>query len=106
MTKFQGRHGDMLFEAVAALPPGAKRVAVTREYVAALGEATGHTHTIIAPTPMEVWEDEDGTRYLLTGMGVIVTHEEHGTKPLSAGILAIIPQQETDLRGQWRKVVD
>lgn len=105
--EFQGRHGDVLFEGVAHLPSDARLVERGMRYIAAYGEATGHAHTVEAPTPFEVWETPDGTRYMVTGDGVTVTHQEHGLKPLPAGVIRIVHQREQDwLVNEARRVVD
>lgn len=104
----QIRQGDILLEETNKKVP--KGVAAKTEVVLAEGEMTGHAHRLKAAEIFE-WS-ENGQRYVHVAghePGTL-SHEEHDPMPdkvVEPGITyKVIPQNEWDLSGQWRKVVD
>ena len=90
------RQGDVLIRQVRALPAGATRVPVPGRIVLAHGEVTGHAHAI-APGLAEEYQatsKEIVQRFLRVMEHADVTHEEHATVPLPAGIYEIVQQRE------------
>lgn len=74
--------------------------------VLALGEKTGHSHTIEEDNGFERYE-LDGRRYLLTDTGLHVMHEEHGVGTIEPGIYEERIDREFDYSAQAiRDVVD
>lgn len=101
------RQGDVLLEEVEKqMPEGIepKNIVILAE-----GELTGHAHKILADRVYE-WE-VDGQRYVrvIGSMGQL-HHEDHDPELVAVvkpdTTYRIIPQQECDLSGEWRKVVD
>lgn len=100
----QGRHGDILLVSVGKVPPGGNLTSDGQEAVLALGEVTGHSHTLTANRVL-VW-DVAGQDYVeVEGEGRL-THEEHGTKVIAPGVYHVIHQREIDLSGEWKEVAD
>ena len=103
----QIRQGDVLLEAVDIPVP--KGIVAKEKAILAEGELTGHAHVLTASKVYE-WEME-GQRYVRVepNMGQI-SHEEHDPKPVAvvepSQTYRVIPQQEWDLKQQWRRVMD
>ena len=103
----QIRQGDVLLvAAVAAVPAGLQPVS---SVVLAEGEATGHAHVLAAPVVYD-WS-VDGQRYVRVSGGIgTISHQEHD--PIPAAVVSpdityrVIPQQEWNLKGQWKNVLD
>lgn len=103
----QIRQGDVLLVTVDQSCPEGLIPSV--EVILAKGEATGHQHILTGPEVYE-WEVA-GQRYVKVEGGVgYISHPEHDPVPAPVIVANItykvVPQQEWDLRGQWRKVVD
>lgn len=86
------RHGDVLIQAVACLPEGGVRLAVT-ELVLAHGEVTGHAHRVETPERAELWWVMD-TLYLQVLEPTRIVHEEHEPIPLEPGVYRVWQQRE------------
>lgn len=104
----QVRHGDLLLEKRSDLTPEeiAENATPRQDGVLAFGEATGHSHQVEGG---QVLETEDGSRYAIVGeeSEAQVTHEEHDTIELDAGVYEVNNQQEWDIEtGDQRRVVD
>ncbi len=105
----QIRQGDVLLVPMDGLQPPADAQAKS-EVILALGEATGYAHRLKAPVIYE-WKVA-GQRYVQVQGDApgTLTHEEHD--PLPAPVVTpnvtyrVVQQQEWDLSGQWRTVVD
>ena len=106
------RQGDVLLQAVDAIPDAAQPVARDGgRIILAYGESTGHAHAIEAPeaeaTLLSVSENE---RFLHLMADVDLAHEEHATIRLPAGIYRVIRQREwTDAAADeedWRYAGD
>lgn len=90
----QQYQGDIRIEDVDAIPHGARRVeAVGDRYVLAEGEATGHSHSLLAVDGVEVWEA--GPRmYVKAGPnGVAIEHQEHHSIVLAPGSTVEVGRQ-------------
>lgn len=90
------RQGDVLIRQVRALPEGATKVPMSGRIVLAHGEVTGHAHAI-APGQAEEYQTSSKDivqRFLRVVEHADVTHEEHATVPLPAGIYEIVQQRE------------
>ena len=104
----QIRQGDILLVPVAQAPP--KDCEVRQEVVLAEGELTGHAHRVHAPT-VKTWE-LDGDRYVLVDGAEpgALSHEDHDPTPAAVvepgQTYRVVRQQEWDLSGQWRQVLD
>ncbi len=85
MKKIYGQHGDVILEAVAAIPSGAKRIEVKKGFILEKGEGV-HTHTIPETDGLSVYE-KDGVMYLTAEKPINLTHEEHGTQVLEPNII-------------------
>lgn len=101
------RQGDILLQEVERQPP---LDLVSQDHaILAEGEATGHAHRLRG----ELLEWTEGNERFVRIIGQAfgeLSHEDHDPIPVAVvkpGITyKIIPQQETDLSGQWRRVVD
>src|SRR5262249_48855533 len=84
------RQGDVLIQAVAALPEGGVR---RRELVLAYGEVTGHSHRVETPDCAELWWMRDNL-YLRVLAPTRIVHEEHQPIPLEPGVYRVWQQRE------------
>lgn len=84
------RHGDVIIQAVGAIPEGARR---SQRAVLAYGEVTGHSHRMEAPEHAELWEYQ-GERFLKLLATTRVIHEEHQPITLGPGIYRVWQQRE------------
>jgi hypothetical protein len=88
------RHGDLLIREIKELPKGLKKV---EGGTLALGEATGHNHTIVAEKELfQLYEDGQGRKYFTTTKPVPLTHQEHKTIEVEKGIYFVEIEQEFD----------
>jgi hypothetical protein len=101
------RQGDvMLFPSV--IPVNSKK---TTMKPLALGEVTGHHHSLMVANGLiddsaELYEAEDGTLYCrIKDEGVLLTHQEHKAQNVSAGDYQVVIQQENTSWGA-RPVAD
>lgn len=105
--KDQIRQGDLLLEAVKKEPP--QGILPKNQVILAEGEATGHAHRLSGDVLEWTEGDERFVRIIGEAYGEL-SHEEHDPTPVAVVepdvTYRVIPQQETDLSGQWRKVVD
>ena len=103
----QIRHGDVYLNPVVAIPRGAVAKTTPGPIILALGEATGHSHTITAEAlggVLYFWDGE--RRYLEVTAPAVLDHPEHGPVPVATGRYEVIQQREFALDSQWRKVTD
>lgn len=89
------RHGDVLFHPVAKLPKGATLLHKGLDYTVALGEYTGHSHTLVAEKPVEVF-GWNGERFLRIKAGAKIKHQEHKQLEVQPGIYKIGLEKEFD----------
>jgi len=103
----QIRQGDVLLEAVDKEPP--QGIMVKKQVILAEGEATCHAHRLIGDVLEWTENDERFVRIIGQAFGEL-SHEDHDPTPVAVVKLGVtyrvILQRETDLSGQWRKVVD
>ena len=100
------RNGDVVLHSIKELPEGLKKVKNDGSFVLALGETTGHKHTLVAER-MEVFQDAQGRFYFEVKGSAKVTHEEHKTLTVLPGIYRQGAEREMDhFSHAVRKVID
>jgi hypothetical protein len=95
------RHGDVLIEAIAELPSGAKR---RPGAILARGEITGHSHRFQDATSAEIWQCGD-EMYFVVAETATVVHEEHEAITLPRGVYRFWQQREYTPQA-IRRIVD
>lgn len=91
--KIQARQGDIALIRVRSIPVEAKAVPRNGAIVLALGEVTGHSHTIAEPS-VELYE-RDGVMYLrVHDGGAALEHQEHATITVAPGRYRVQRQVE------------
>lgn len=102
------RHGDICFHPVVKIK--GKIIKHDGSFVVGLGETTGHKHilTVSRPEDLIIKQDKKGDYYfelLSTGK---LTHEEHRTIEIPAGIYHKFQEEEVDhfAHSVTRKVLD
>jgi hypothetical protein len=105
----QLQQGDVLFQQVASIPDGARRLPNQGQVVVARGEATGHNH-VITSDRAGLWElTRNGVTvlYLDVETPVTLVHDEHKTLPIPPGIYRIGRIKEYDYFSEMeRPIVD
>ena len=96
MDKLTNQHGDVLLFKVNSIPSSAKKVESKNKIVIMDGEVTGHQHAISDTSIAELFMGEDNVKYLNVKEDTIITHEEHLTQPVEAGIYRVGQVQEYD----------
>ncbi|MDA8113967.1 MAG: hypothetical protein M0Z43_04470 [Acidithiobacillus sp.] len=76
MKKLIARHGDVYVFSIDQIPETAKKI---NSRVLAEGEVTGHAHRLTGE--VDVYEDTDGTLYLVPTDTTTIEHEEHTEIP-------------------------
>lgn len=103
----QIRQGDILLVAVDKIPP--EGLIPKNQVILAEGEATGHAHQLTGQVIEWTENDERFIRIIGQAFGEL-SHEDHDPVPVAIVepevTYRIVPQQETDLSGQWRNVID
>lgn len=92
----QYRQGDVLLlecESFEELRGSARERPVDGRLVLALGEATGHAHTVRASGHVAL-RARPGTRWLQATAPVQLEHQEHGPITVGPGTYAIVIQRE------------
>lgn len=100
------RHGDVSFHPIKKLE--GKIIKHKGSFILALGEATGHHHkiTVMDVADMEIRETPAGFILVLKSEGTL-THQEHGTLKIDAGIYRIGKEREYDWFSMaTRRVID
>ena len=103
------RQGDILLVAIEAIPHGATPVPPVRcngrlRYVLAVGEATGHAHTLLAEDRVEFYRSPEPDHGLTTGYlavhghGAVLEHHEHRALPLPPASIASSSSASTTRR--------
>lgn len=99
------RQGDVLIKS-AEIPVDAKIVKSEKQVTVALGEATGHHHTLYGGLPIELLEYNE-RRYLKIQEDVDFRHQEHSAFKVKKGDYEIIIEREFDyFENDMKKVVD
>ena len=101
------RQGDVLVTRVGRLPRGMRRLpeAVPGRHVLALGEATGHHHSV-AVADAELLETEAHEVFVRVMRATPLEHQEHGPLALESGVYRVTRQVEYVPRELPRRVVD
>lgn len=105
------RHGDIMLKEVDALPLG--KTTSHHTLTIALGEATGHHHSLFeirdveyTKAPIEYLNLDDG-RFLIIHQPVLLRHQEHHELRIEPGIYEITEEREYDyFEESMKKVVD
>ena len=84
--------GDLMLRPVSKIKKGKKIPAVNGRLILALGEVTGHSHTIDAEVG-ELFLTEADEMFLST-VGAVLEHQEHGAITLPPGDYEVIRQRE------------
>lgn len=97
------RQGDVLIIQVNKIPEGLKQ---TKKVTLALGEATGHHHTIYDGAVGYASSIDSLAEYFeVTGESADLTHQEHGAIPVPKGKWRSVIQTEYTPE-ELKKVVD
>ncbi|WP_159589676.1 hypothetical protein [Chelativorans xinjiangense] len=105
------RQGDVLLVPCTEIPDSAhENAAENGRVVLALGERTGHAHTMAADRVCYFREDgsgSGGTFICVTGSGPVeLTHEEHAPLAIPPGNYRVVQQREYQPRAVPRLVDD
>lgn len=89
------RHGDVVLHPIKSAEGNI--IKHSGSFVLALGEATGHHHTITVadPVDMEIRETPAGFILVLKTEGTL-THQEHGPLTIAPGIYKVGAEREMD----------
>ena len=88
------RQGDVLIERVDVVPQAAVKQQVKRgRIVLAVGEATGHDHSIAADRA-DWWLLPGGDQFVRVRQKTSLVHQEHGPIVLNLGIYRVRRQRE------------
>ncbi|MBD3282073.1 MAG: hypothetical protein GF387_00450 [Candidatus Portnoybacteria bacterium] len=88
------RHGDLLIKQIKELP---KKLKAISGGTLALGEATGHHHTIVADKQaLQLFEDTNGNKYFSLTKPAPLTHQEHKTIEIETGYYRVDVEKEFD----------
>jgi len=100
------RQGDVLIKQVDSIPKEAVGKKKGSEVTIALGEATGHHHTLYGKLPISLLQFND-KRFLQIQEEVELRHQEHHCLKIDPGKYEIIIEQEHDYYDkEIKKVVD
>jgi hypothetical protein len=96
-TRKQYRQGDILIEHVDQLPADAEPQTRVRRLVVALGEATGHHHTLLPrKEDMDWWQNAAGDIYVRSAEAARLVHEEHGTIEILTDATFIVCRRQVE----------
>jgi len=84
------RHGDVLVQAVDALPEAHPRPGATL----ARGEVTGHSHRFSQPAQVQLYSAGAETYVQVLSESADLIHEEHHTITLPRGVYKVWMQRE------------
>ena len=98
------RQGDVLIVEVAEIPKGKKIKAQNGRLILALGEVTGHHHSV-AVVDAEMVETAEAV-FLKIMRATPLEHQEHGSITLAPGSYRVIRQREYQPRALPRRVAD
>lgn len=104
----QIRQGDVLLRETDVLPP--ENLMPVKEIILAEGEVTGHAHRLMGKAILEWNVGEQRYIRVVGDNNGELYHEDHDPVPVAEVLpnrtYEVIPQQEWDLEGQWRRVSD
>lgn len=95
------RQGDLGFIPITGLP---KNVKPSKSRVIRTGE-NGGIHAIDEKSSAVMYEDERGTRYVMSMEGIAIVHGEHARVDLPPGAYEVRVQRELGQQG-IREVID
>lgn len=95
------RQGDILFIPVTEIPSYEERQIVANRVIA-LGESTGHSHTLEEGLVIQKWNE----MYLVLDKDSRVVHQEHNPIELPAGYYLVRRQREYVAPGEERTIYD
>jgi hypothetical protein len=94
MTTKTYRQGDVLIQQVARIPSAAARQKPKGRIILALGEATGHHHSVDIEAA-DWWKGDNGDQFLeVKSRGASVEHQEHAALELPPGKYLVRRQRE------------
>lgn len=100
------RHGDVLIREIKAIPVTAEEEKKDKAVTVALGEATGHHHTLYGGMPISLLIDGD-RRFLDVPEEVSLRHQEHDELRIAKGSYEITMEREFDyFENAMKRVVD
>jgi len=112
MNTYGNRHGDVMLKPIGGEIAERVRAQAGREesqLTIALGEATGHHHTLYptgGDSRVRLVEIE-GRRFLDVGTEYFLRHQEHKEQKIFPGVYEIVIEKEYDpFEKAMRKVVD
>lgn len=94
------RQGDVGIQEIKEMPEGLHEV---NNPVLALGEATGHSHTLNGK--FRVFENGNRTKYIQVEKATLV-HQEHNPIQIDKGLYEVQLQREYDVVAETRRVMD
>lgn len=100
------RTGDISYHP-CELPKEAQKIA-DKEYIVAIGEATGHNHEVkVKEGSCEIYKDANGEIFIVINGTAIFTHPEHKTIEVGTGTYKVVHEREFDWFAlKTRKVLD
>lgn len=92
----QLRQGDVLLVPIDKIPANAKLQKHKGRITVALGEATGHHHTIelSEKDAADWWKDDQGVQYVEVKTESPIVHQEHSELVLDPGAYKVVTQRE------------
>lgn len=89
------RHGDLLIKEINEFPKNLKKL---NHGTLALGEQTGHHHTLqrVKEHQFDLLEDAQGNKFILILDRTDLTHQEHDTVTLEPGKYQMTIEREFD----------
>lgn len=93
---FQAHQGDVYIRQISAIPIDTKKVDAKGDIILAHGETTGHAHRIGSHfgAVMFMAAEGGGGSFLQVNGGASLTHEEHATINLPAGLYEVTIQSQ------------
>lgn len=111
--RLPARQGDVLLLPMpdSAWNPGKNKVNTGKSLTVALGEVTGHHHTIYADTAViESYETGDvvaqAEKIVRMSVGTEIRHQEHATIPVPPGVWRTVTPREYVAPEVSRRVLD
>ncbi len=97
------RQGDVLIISTSSIP---QNLVKTKKVTLALGEVTGHHHSILSENVVGFAEVETAlAKYIEVKESAVLTHQEHDPITLPKGVYKAVIQKEYE-PGQLRNVAD
>ena len=90
------QQGDVLIKKETKIPSNFKKVKKENKITLAEGEVTGHSHSFYAVCDVDLFLNENGGKYIDVKKDSVLSHEEHNTISITAGIYKIGIVQEYD----------